>query len=84
MAKYRNPKKLLAEIPARCRITRLPRLPFVGELSYAELVHILRQQRRWFSRPERILVDLLTDYLEYKQANRPGEIIPELPCLEFD
>jgi hypothetical protein len=31
----------------------LPRAPFVGELSYADIVAVLGQQARWFSRPER-------------------------------
>jgi hypothetical protein len=35
------------------------------------MVRLLRQQRRWFTRPERILVDQLTTYLEMKQATKP-------------
>jgi hypothetical protein len=70
VARYRNPIRLRAAIPHSDLIPRLPRLPFIGELSYSDIVQILQQQRRLFSRPERILVDQLKEYLEMKLATR--------------
>ncbi len=81
--RYRDPPKLLTEIPPRCRIRKLPTLPFIGELGYADIVQVLRQQRRWFTRPERMLLDLLTDYLEHKLADRPRGEPPQQPHLHF-
>jgi len=71
VARYRDPLQLRAAIPHNDLIPRLPRLPFIGELSYLDVVQLLRQQRRWFSRPERVLVDQITVYLELKLANQP-------------
>ena len=71
ISKYRDPNKLREAIPHSGLIPRLPKLPFIGGLSYTEVVRLLRQHHRWFSRPERILVDLLTEYLEMKMENIP-------------
>jgi hypothetical protein len=71
VAHYRDPAQLRAAIPHSDQIPRLPRLPFIGELGYLDLICILRQQRRWFTRPEHILVDQLTTYLEMKQSTKP-------------
>jgi hypothetical protein len=69
--RYRDPVRLRAAIPHSDLIPRLPRLPFVGRLSYLDIVWILRRGRRWCSRPERILLDQLTAYLEMKQGTLP-------------
>lgn len=69
--RYRDPVQLRAAIPHSDLIPRLPRLPFLGELSYRDLIHILRRQRRWFGRPERMLVDQLSEYLEFKLSTQP-------------
>lgn len=69
--KYRDPVQLRAAIPHSDQINRLPKLPFIGELSYLDIVQILRQQRRWFTRSERMLVDQLAEYLEMKLNTRP-------------
>lgn len=71
VSRYRDPIQLRAAIPHSDQIPRLPRLPFIGELDYLGMVRLLRQQRRWFTRPERILVDQLTTYLEMKQSTKP-------------
>jgi hypothetical protein len=71
VTRYRDAVRLRAAIPHSDLIPRLPRLPFIGELGYLDVVRILRHQQRWFSRPERILVDQLTEYLEMKYATRP-------------
>jgi hypothetical protein len=74
VTRYRNPIQLRAAIPHSDLIPRLPRLPFIGELGYSQIIRLLRQQQRWFTRPERILVDQLCDYLEMKEKNRPRRI----------
>ncbi len=71
VTKYRDPVKLRSAIPHSDLIPRLPRLPFIGELGYLDVVHILKNQKRWFSRAEREMVDQLTAYLEFKLNNRP-------------
>ena len=71
VARYRDPARLRTAIPHSDLIPQLPRLPFIGELGYHDLVLLLRRQRRWFTSPERILVDQLTEYLEFKLATRP-------------
>ena len=67
--RYRDPVKLLAAIPHADRLRGLPSLPFVGELSYEDIARALRRRRRWFTRPERVIVDTLADYLLFKAAN---------------
>lgn len=71
VARYRDPARLRTAIPHSDLIPQLPRLPFIGELGYHDLVLMLRRQRRWFTSPERILVDQLTEYLEFKLSTRP-------------
>ncbi len=68
VAKYRNPDKLLASIPFAEKLKSLPRLPFVGELSFRDIIDVLKRQRRFFTAPERKLIDLTSQYLEYKIA----------------
>lgn len=67
---YRRPDRLRAAIPHGDRLVQLPRSPFIGELSYRMLIDVLREQYRWFTRPERILIDQLSDYLRFKLAHR--------------
>ncbi|TWT60830.1 hypothetical protein [Rubinisphaera italica] len=64
--KYRDPSQLKSSIPDGKRLHDLPGLPFIGELGYLDVINILRQQRRWFSKPERTLIDDLDHYLEFK------------------
>ena len=75
VAYYRDPVRLRATIPHSDLIPRLPRVPFIGELGYRDVVGLLRRQRRWFNRAERILVDLITQYLEMKLATRPRRTV---------
>jgi hypothetical protein len=74
--RYRDPARLLAAIPHSDRLTGLPRLPFVGQLSYGDLARVLRGQRRWWSRPERVLADTLAAYLDFKLATVPSSRRP--------
>ncbi|OWK34124.1 hypothetical protein FRUB_10095 [Fimbriiglobus ruber] len=71
VARYRDADRLRAAIPHSDLIPRLPRLPFIGELGYDDLVLMLRRQKRWLTLAERILVDELCEYLEFKLATRP-------------
>jgi len=63
---YRNQEQLLAAIPHSDRLQGLPASPFLGELALADVVHVLRRQRGWFTAPERRMADDLVDYLVYK------------------
>lgn len=63
---YRDTNQLKEAIPDSERLSELPRLPFIGELGYRDVVNILKQQRRWFSKPERTLIDDLERYLQLK------------------
>ena len=47
---------------------RLPALLFVGELSYGDVVDVLRGNHCHFTRPERLLADSLIDYLQFKRS----------------
>lgn len=67
---YRRPDRLRAAIPYGDRLVQLPRSPFIGELSYRMLIDVLREQYRWFTRSERVLIDQLSDYLRFKLAHR--------------
>jgi hypothetical protein len=63
---YRDPQRLRKSIPKSYLLQELPPLPFIGCLGYGDVVAVLEQQRRWMLRPEQLLVDQLTEYLNYK------------------
>jgi hypothetical protein len=65
--KYRRPETLLKAIPHHDRLCGLPATPFVGEIGYGQLATILKNNRRWWSRPERMLAENLCEYLQYKR-----------------
>ena len=69
---YRNPERLRAAIPQGEKLSQLPKGPFIGELSYNGIVQILKSQRKWFTKSERILVDDLTEYLGFKLRQLRG------------
>jgi hypothetical protein len=71
--RYRDPRLFREAIPHSDQLIGTPRSPFVGELSYADLASLLRCQSRWFSRPERQVIDALTAYLEYKLTSNPAQ-----------
>jgi hypothetical protein len=70
--RYCDPERLKAAIPHSDRLTGLPQLPFIGELSYQNIVTVLRRQRCRFTRPERYLIDSLGDYLTHKTRTVSG------------
>ena len=63
---YRNADQLRAAIPHAERLKDLPGSPFIGELSYRNVINILAEQQRWFSLPERRLIGELNEYLQFK------------------
>ena len=62
---YRHPDRLRSAIPHAERLKDLPRSPFIGELSYRSVIDILTEQQRWFSLPERRLIEELNEYLRF-------------------
>ncbi len=66
--KYRDPVQLRQSIPHGHLLRRLPRLPFIGQLSYTDIIAILSTRLRLMTRPERILVSQLCEYLRFKLA----------------
>lgn len=78
VSKYRDPTRLLASIPHSEKLEGLPTLPFVGEMTYREVLILLKRQWHFFTAAERRLIDLTCAYLEFKLArtplrNRPDE-----------
>ena len=67
--KYRDNNQLLAAIPHSDKLLSLPQWPFVGQITYRQIILIFSRQRRWFSRPERVVIDGLTEYLDFKRGN---------------
>ena len=63
---YHNPDRLRSAIPHADRLRDLTRSPFIGELSYRSVIDILSEQQRWFSLPERRLIEELNEYLRFK------------------
>lgn len=69
---YRDPERLRPSIPHSHLLKTLPRLPFIGQLSYPSIIRVLEQQRRWMDRTERILAGDLVEYLRFKLARVPA------------
>lgn len=63
---YRDPDRLRAAIPHGERLKQLPRSPFVGELSYKNVVDLLADQRPYFNPTAQKLIDGVNDYLTFK------------------
>lgn len=68
--RYRDPLRLRAAIPHAERFD-FPPTPIVGEIDYAELRRVLMMRRRLMNPTERIAINALDDYLEFKATNRP-------------
>lgn len=66
---YRGPERLRAAIPHNEKLKGLPTNPFIGELTYRDMAQVLVKNRRFVTRPERRLIDDLTDYLAFKARN---------------
>ncbi|CAN5359424.1 hypothetical protein BH11PLA2_BH11PLA2_38370 [soil metagenome] len=68
---YRDEARIRAAIPHSELLGQLPKGPFVGELSYADIVQVLTDRRRFLSRTEQRVIDGLEDYLRFKFDQRP-------------
>jgi hypothetical protein len=66
---YRQRTSLFEAVPCREKLRGLPKPPFVGEASYQDIRAVLSRNRRWLTRPERLLVDDLIDYLAFKMRH---------------
>ena len=66
IARYRDLQSLKAAIPKSSRLKSTPLSPFIGELGYADVAELLAENRRWLTRPERLLVDQILEYLPFK------------------
>lgn len=67
--RYQNPINVMAAIPHNDKLLGLPKTPFVGELTYTELIQVFKRQRPQFTRPEKQVVDHVVEYLEYKLSS---------------
>jgi hypothetical protein len=81
--KYRDENKLLRSIPHSDRLIGLPTFPFIGELSYGDIIRVLKRQRCRFTRPERQSVDCLTDYLSFKTSTLSENTISRQGRISF-
>ena len=63
---YRDLGHLTQSLPCRDHLIGIPRTPFIGELSYQQIIDILRSVRKWVTWQERILIDDLCNYLVFK------------------
>ncbi len=63
---YRDPRILRESIPHGDLLTRLPRLPFIGQISYEDILLLLSNRRPLMNSTEGILVTQLVKYLRFK------------------
>ena len=71
-ALYFFPSSMAIYLSREVAIYLSGKAPFIGELSYSDIMRVLRRQRRWFTRPERAVVDSLIDYLTFKTRTLPA------------
>jgi hypothetical protein len=64
---YRSSEQVRQGMPRSERLIDLPRSPFVGIVSYGEIVDFLSQNFRWMTRTEQHLSSVLIEYLLVKQ-----------------
>lgn len=70
--RYRDAGRLVASIPRSDRLAGLPRPPFVGHLSYSDVVAVLADNARFLNRAERRVAEDLSAYLDFKRALLPS------------
>lgn len=75
---YQNPDRLRSSIPRGERLKDLPGLPFIGQLDYQNLIDLLGRQRRWFTKAEQKLCDILGDYSAFKLIKTPRKTAGEI------
>ena len=64
--KYLDPEVVQDAIPQNTKLRGLPEVPFVGELSYGDVIRVLRRNCQHLTRPERKIAEPLTHYLSLK------------------
>ena len=75
---YRDPKQLQNAIPHSDRLIGFPQPPFVGEFSYGDISRLLGRQSKWFTPPERRVIEDLRQYLEFK-IGAAGRLARQVP-----
>jgi len=66
--RYRSESNLRKAIPRSELIASLPRLPFVGEINYAQIRTVLQANKRFMTRAERVAAEELDGYLQFKKG----------------
>jgi hypothetical protein len=74
--RYRDADEVRKAIPHSDKLIGLPRSPFVGQVTYSQIVSLLGRQARWLTHAERQVVDHLTAYLEFKLTTLPSRSSP--------
>jgi hypothetical protein len=64
--KYRDPLLLRRSIPHGDLLRQLPGRPFIGQISYSQIIKAMKTNGRFMNRVEHILLLQLCDYLSYK------------------
>ncbi len=72
VAKYQSNQVVRSSLPNSKELAALPAKPFVGELSFHQLIQILRKNSRHFTRSEVLLADQLKSYLAHKLYQARG------------
>jgi hypothetical protein len=71
IGRYRDTDHLRRSIPHADRLTNLPRSPFVGELSYGDIMNSVLGRANFLTRAERQVAADLCRYLEFKLSHAP-------------
>jgi hypothetical protein len=77
VAFYQKRQKLMAAIPHSDRLIALPKTPFIGELTYGDIIRVLQRQRDWFK--ER--ADALIVTGDIAESRMLGSALTSLPAL---
>ncbi|WP_337175110.1 hypothetical protein [Paludisphaera sp.] len=71
IGRYRDPDHLRRSIPHADRLADLPRSPFVGELSFGDIMKCVQGRAAFLTRAERQAAEDLRRYLEFKLSRAP-------------
>jgi hypothetical protein len=69
--RYRDMRRLQSDLPSGHLLEAVPRTPFIGQVSYGLLRQILTRRLRFYTRPERQLIETLDEYLAFKSSTVP-------------
>ena len=67
LEKYLDPTVVNRAIPQSLRLRGSPQCPFVGQLSYGDVIHVLHENIGHFGKPEQTITETLIHYLTLKQ-----------------